>query len=174
MEKNWRDRELSEAGQALPPPHPHPQRRAEGQEMGGHPSLPRLHHPVSSPEKEVTLWAKQLKARQARTWNPCRGACTWTDTKYRETLRDSTQLHIHGAKCGQDTERPRTRLPFPRCRGAGGSRVLAGPLQAASPSGGPPNPQTRPTPGRSPRSCSCSPRYTLSVTLLWPLVSAYR
>lgn len=75
--------ELTEAAQDPTPAG----RRAGGQEVWGYPSLPLLHHPLSSPEKEVTLWAKQLKVRQARTWNPCRIACTWTNTSSNKIQR---------------------------------------------------------------------------------------
>ena len=177
MEKNWRDRGACRSRAS--PPLPGPPEKGRGPGDGGHPSLPLLHHPVSSPEKEVTLWAKQLKMRQAKTWNPCRGACTWTNTKYsnkiqRNYKRPNTTAHTWGKvrPRHRETQNP---AAISKVRGA-----KAGPMQDPSTQHHQvgdhlvpmPAPRTHPHPREEPPFLLLLPPGTPSpATLLWPLVS---
>ena len=170
--QGWNGEKLERPGslqkQGKPSPQRCPPEKGRGPGDGGHPSLPLLHHPVSSPEKEVTLWAKQLKVRQAKTWNPCRGACAWTNTKYSNKIqsnykRPNNRTHV-GQSAAKTQEDPEPSCHFP------GAGAKAGSMQHPStqhhqvadhlvPT---PAPRTSPPPGGAPVSALAPPRYTLS------------
>ena len=132
--QGWNGEKLERPGslqkQGKPSPQRCPPEKGRGPGDGGHPSLPLLHHPVSSPEKEVTLWAKQLKVRQAKTWNPCRGACAWTNTKYSNKIqsnykRPNNRTHV-GQSAAKTQEDPEPSCHFP------GAGAKAGSMQHSS------------------------------------------
>ena len=123
---------------------------------------------------------KQLKMRQAKTWNPCRGACTWKNTKYsnkiqRNYKRPNTTAHTWGKvrPRHRETQNP---AAISKVRGA-----KAGPMQDPSTQHHQvgdhlvpmPAPRTHPHPREEPPFLLLLPPGTPSpATLLWPLVSA--